>query len=213
MKKSKLIQLVLFVILSITAFFLLRQVSLESIRQLVETNPIFGPIIYVVLWAFLPIGLFPAGVLALVGGVAFGLIQGVVLLVMGASLNMLFMFWISRYLARDYIKRYIYQRHEKLYAWLYTNERRLTQTLLVVRLFPIFSYELVNYTFGLTEIKTKNYLLVSMIGILPGSLAYVNIGDKALDISSPQFILSLVIFGVFIILTSIGVYFYRKKTM
>ena len=59
--------------------------------------------------------------------------------------------------------------------------------LVLLRLIPAVPYNLINYAFGLTGMGLSRYLLASAIGIIPGTLAFINIGDKALDPASPAF--------------------------
>ena len=72
--------------------------------------------------------------------------------------------------------------HTLLYAlWL----------LVVLRLIPAVPYNLINYAFGLTGMGLPQYLLASAVGIIPGTLVFINIGDKALDPSAPAFWLAI----------------------
>ena len=48
-------------------------------------------------------------------------------------------------------------------------------------------YNLINYAFGLTGMGYPAYILASSLGIIPGTFAFINIGDKSMDITSPGF--------------------------
>ena len=72
--------------------------------------------------------------------------------------------------------------------------------LVVLRLIPAVPYNLINYAFGLTEMKLSTYLVFSAIGLVPGTLAFINIGDKALDPTSPDFWIAI---GLLIMLLAI----------
>ena len=63
--------------------------------------------------------------------------------------------------------------------------------LVILRLIPAVPYNLINYTFGLTSMSLGTYLAASAIGIIPGTVVFINIGDKALDPASPGFWLAL----------------------
>ena len=58
-------------------------------------------------------------------------------------------------------------------------------------LIPAVPYNLINYAFGLTGMGLPQYLLASAVGIIPGTLVFINIGDKALDPSAPAFWLAI----------------------
>lgn len=55
------------------------------------------------------------------------------------------------------------------------------------RLIPAVPYNLINYAFGLTGMRYPAYILASALGIIPGTFAFINIGDKAMDLTSPGF--------------------------
>ncbi|MDO4670049.1 MAG: TVP38/TMEM64 family protein [Aerococcus sp.] len=210
-KQQKIVQIGLFLVVVAIGAFFFRGMDIETIRQTVVDSGPLGIVIFELMWIFLPIFLFPVLVLAIVGGIGYGLWFGAFLVLIGASLNMCTMFWISRYLARDLVREYISNHHPKLFRWLYQQTDKLPQTIFILRILPAISYNLINYVSGLTDIKTRDFLLASILGIMPGGLAYVNIGDKALDPTSPEFFRSLLYFGAFVVITSIGVYFWKKR--
>ena len=59
--------------------------------------------------------------------------------------------------------------------------------LVLLRLIPAVPYNLINYAFGLTGMGYPAYILASALGIIPGTFAFINIGDKAMEITSPGF--------------------------
>ncbi|MDO4679971.1 MAG: TVP38/TMEM64 family protein [Aerococcus sp.] len=210
-QQQRLLQIVVFLVIVLVGFFLFRGMSIETIRRAVVDSGPLGIVIFELMWIFLPIFLFPVLVLAIVGGIGYGLWFGSFLVLIGAALNMCTMFWISRYLARDLVRNYVRNNHPKLFQWLYQQTDKLPQTIFILRILPAISYNLINYVSGLTDIKTRDFLIASTLGIMPGGLAYVNIGDKSLDPSSPEFVRSLIYFGLFVVTTSVVVYFWKKR--
>ena len=61
-------------------------------------------------------------------------------------------------------------------------------------------YNLINYAFGLTSMGFPQYLLASAVGIIPGTLVFINIGDKALAPSSPTFWIAI---GLLVLLLAV----------
>ena len=141
------------------------------------------------LFAVLPAFFFPVAVLALAGGLLFGLWRGSLYTFLGAVINCSLMFFLARYVGREKVEALLEKKLSP--AW----HQRLTGLegrggfllLIILRLIPAVPYNLINYAFGLTAMPFRTYLLASAIGIIPGTLAFINIGDKALDISSPGF--------------------------
>ncbi|MCY4524763.1 MAG: VTT domain-containing protein, partial [Halobacteriovoraceae bacterium] len=75
--------------------------------------------------------------------------------------------------------------------------------LLFLRLVPLFPFSLINISMGLTPMKTKTFLLVSWVGMMPGTALYINAGlqlsklHTIKDIFSPSLMVSLGLLGIF----------------
>lgn len=149
----------------------------------------WAPACYVFLFAVLPAFFFPVAVLALAGGLLFGLWWGSIYTFVGAVLNCTIMFLLARYAGREKVEALIQKKLSP--AW----QQRLQNLsgsggfllLVILRLIPAVPYNLINYAFGLTGMPFRTYILASAIGIIPGTLAFINIGDKAMDVTSPDF--------------------------
>lgn len=164
---------------------------------------------YIGLFTLLPAFFFPVAVLALAGGLLFGLVRGSIYTFVGALLNCALMFLLARYVGREKIRALV--RKKLPQPW----QRRLeglggregALLLVILRLIPAVPYNLINYAFGLTEMKLSVYLIFSAIGIIPGTLAFINIGDKALDPASPDFLIAI---GLLIALLAVTALLGRK---
>ena len=157
------------------------------------------------LFAVLPAAFFPVAVLALGGGLAFGLLWGSVYTFIGALVNCALMFLLSRYMGRERISAYVQKRLPP--KW----QARLADAggpqgfllLILLRLIPAVPYNLINYAFGLTDISFGAYMLASGLGIIPGTFVFINIGDKAQQTASPAFWIALGLLGALCILTAL----------
>ena len=161
----------------------------ERIRELLSGLGAWAPWAYMAMFAVLPAFFFPVAVLALAGGVAFGLWQGALYTFIGAVVNCSVMFWTARHFGRKTIEALMEKRLDvKWRQRLDKLEGREGFILLIVlRLIPAVPYNLINYAFGLTGMRYPAYILASALGIIPGTFAFINIGDKAMDITSPGF--------------------------
>lgn len=79
--------------------------------------------------------------------------------------------------------------------------------MVILRLIPAVPYNLINYAYGLTPMTFWPYMLGSAIGIIPGTLVFINIGDKAWDISSPSFWLAI---GLLILLLAVTAFLGKR---
>ena len=162
----------------------------------------WAPAGYILLFTLLPVVFFPVAVLALAGGLLFGLVLGSIYTFLGAMLNCALMFLISRRLGRGRMERYIRQKLPPVWQARLRRAggRQGFWLLVVLRLIPAVPYNLINYAFGLTGMGLSRYLLASAVGIIPGTLVFINIGDKALAPSAPTFWIAI---GLLVLLLAV----------
>ena len=157
------------------------------------------------MFAVLPAFFFPVAVLALAGGLVFGLWQGALYTFIGAVVNCSVMFWMARHWGRERIRALIETRLDP--QW----QQRLSKLegregfvlLIVLRLIPAVPYNLINYAFGLTGMRYPAYILGSALGIIPGTFAFINIGDKSMDVTSPGFWIAIGLLGLLLVVTAL----------
>lgn len=138
-----------------------------------------------------------AVVLTLAAGAMFGLWVGLVVVSFASSLGALLAFLASRYLLRDAVQ----SRFGKSLAPM--NEgiaRDGTFYLLTLRLVPVFPFGLINLLMGLTPIGAARFYVVSQIGMLAGTIVYVNAGSELAAIEAPGDVLSPALLGSFVLL-------------
>lgn len=188
--------------------YFLKGITAQSIRDYVLSFGYVAPLIYIVIWIVLPTIFFPVPILALAGGLSFGLIDGSIYTIIGAMLNSLFMFIIAKVLARDLINSYLKKKLPRKWWDKFENadSKKGFVIVLICRLIPIMPYNVINYVSGLTNISIKNYLLATFIGILPGTVVFLNVGDKILNIGSMEFYISIILV---VLLTVVSIFLGR----
>jgi pyruvate/2-oxoglutarate dehydrogenase complex dihydrolipoamide dehydrogenase (E3) component/uncharacterized membrane protein YdjX (TVP38/TMEM64 family) len=138
-----------------------------------------------------------AALMTLLGGALFGLLEGLVLVsfasTLGASLAML----SSRFLLRDWVQQRFGRRLAGIDAGV---EREGAFYLFALRLVPVFPFFLINLAMGLTRLPLRTYWWVSQLGMLPGTLVYVNAGRELGQLESLAGILSPGLLGAFVLL-------------
>ena len=143
-------------------------------------------------------------VLALAGGLLFGFWAGAAYTFLGAVLNCTLMFFLARRLGKKQVERMLRsrlgERADRIFSFL--EGRRGFLFLVLLRLIPAFPYNLINYAYGLSAMDYKTYILASAIGIIPGTFAFINIGDHMLDLSSPGFWTSLGLMALLLFVTA-----------
>lgn len=117
----------------------------------------------------------PGTLLVIVGGAAYGLWWGLLWSVIGATLGAIVAFWLARYLLHGWFEQRFHHRplFKKLNHTLCHNALRC---VLTIRFSPVSPFNLVNFAFGLTSVPLSAYAVGTLIGIVPGTLAYTWLG-------------------------------------
>jgi uncharacterized membrane protein YdjX (TVP38/TMEM64 family) len=142
----------------------------------------WGPIAFVAGYIVASVALVPAALLTLAAGAIFGVVKGVVVVFVGASLGASAAFLIARYVARGAVERRI-AGNERFAAIDRAIGREGRKIVLLLRLSPVFPFNLLNYTLGLTRIRLRDYVL-ALPGMLPGGILYVYTGKVAGDVAA-----------------------------
>lgn len=160
-------------------------------------------LIYVVQTAF---SLPGAAILSLAAGAVFGVLQGTLFVVAGATVGAVLAFLVSRTLLRDWVVGKFGTRMEGI-------DRGLRKSgfsyLLFLRLVPAFPFFLVNLACGVTGLPLRTYALGTLFGIVPGSLVFVNAGaslaaiETVRQVASPRVLGSFALLGLFALLPTI----------
>ena len=138
-----------------------------------------------------------AAVMTLVGGAAFGLLWGAVIVSFASSLGATFAFLASRFLLRDWVQQKFGQHMRAVNEGV---EREGGFYLFTLRLIPAIPFFAINLAMGLTPIRTWTFYWVSQLGMLAGTIVYVNAGTQLAAIESPAGILSPGLIGAFLLL-------------
>jgi uncharacterized membrane protein YdjX (TVP38/TMEM64 family) len=155
-----------------------------------------------------------AAVMTLAGGALFGLLTGTVVISFASTIGATLAFLVSRFLLKDWVQN---RFRDKLKAVNQGIENEGAFYLFTLRLVPVFPFFIINLVMGLTPISTRRFYLVSQLGMLPGTLVYVNAGtqlaqiDSLQGILSPGLLLSFALLGIFPLLAKKGVAVINKK--
>jgi uncharacterized membrane protein YdjX (TVP38/TMEM64 family) len=148
---------------------------------LVERLGTWGPIIFIAGYVLATVALIPGSVLTLAAGALFGLTRGTAVAFLSATLGASAAFLISRYLARAEVERRLGE-DQRFSAIDRAIRQQGLAIVLLLRLSPIFPFNLLNYALGLTQIRFTDFLIAS-IGMLPGTILYVYCGVLTGDVA------------------------------
>ena len=138
----------------------------------------WGWAIFIGLYVLATVLFLPAFLLTLGAGAVYGILEGTVLVSVGATLGATAAFFIGRHLARDWVASRI-EGHRTFRALDEAVAREGWKIVGLTRLSPAIPFVLQNYAYGLTQVGPRDYILASWIGMIPGILLYVYLGSLA----------------------------------
>ncbi len=138
-----------------------------------------------------------AALLTLLGGALFGVLTGTVVVSFASTIGATCAFLASRFLLRDYVQSKFGKHLSKINKGV---EEEGAFYLFTLRLIPAFPFFVINLVMGLTPMRTVTYFFVSQVGMLAGTIVYVNAGTQLSQIESASGILSPSVIGSFVVL-------------
>ena len=169
------------------------------------TGP-FGPAAFVMTYVVLTLLFVPGTIPSLAAGALFGPVAGTLLTLTGATLGAASAFELSRRLGRSRTERLLRGRAAAADAWI--GERGLGGVI-GLRLLPVVPFNALNYAFGLSAVGRRDHLLGTAIGIVPGTVAFVALGDSITKPGSPGFLLS--VGGVLLLFAASALHSRRRR--
>lgn len=172
-----------------------QQAAIADYRQ---QHPALAVLLYGALYvAVTGLSLPGAAVMTLAGGAVFGLLWGTLIVSFASSIGATLAFLAARFLLRDWVKSRFGTRLQAIDTGV---SRDGAFYLFTLRLVPLFPFFMINLAMGLTPIKTRTFYWISQVGMLAGTLVYVNAGTQLAKLDSLSGILSPALLGSFALL-------------
>jgi uncharacterized membrane protein YdjX (TVP38/TMEM64 family) len=170
----------------------------ESLLASFEKNPLLVSAgffaVYVLVTA---LSLPGAALMTLLAGAIFGLLWGTVLVSFASSIGATLAFLASRFICRDWVQG-------KMGKYLAPINKGIEEEgafyLFTMRLVPAIPFMVINLVMGLTTLKTKTFYWVSQVGMLLGTIVFVNAGSQLAQVTTLKGILSPGLIGSFVLL-------------
>ena len=182
--RSKLTLLGLLTVLVLAALLYLdiQRVLRDALGWISDLGP-WGPTTFIMLYILATVLFIPGLILTMGAGFVFGVLQGSVYVSIASTLGASLAFLIGRYLAREWVSRKI-ESNEKFTTIDEAVAREGWKIVGLLRLSPVFPFNLLNYSLGVTMVSFRDFFLASWIGMIPGTVMYVYIGSLAGDLAA-----------------------------
>lgn len=157
--------------------------TLQNVAQQIKAYP-FTPIIVLLIFTIASVLAFPVTLLIVTAGLTFGPVWGSIYAIVGSLLSALIAYGIGRYMGKKTVKRLAGSLINRL-------SQRLAKhgllTIITVRIVPIAPFTVINLVAGSSHIKLRDFMIGTLIGMLPGILAITVFADSLIKtISDPS---------------------------
>lgn len=145
--------------------------DINRLDELLNMCRNFPPILYILCMTAVPVFFLPGFPFVVLAGLLYGNVLGFFYAMIGASTGAALAFLLSRYIAHQWaLKMFGGGKYEKLQ---HMTKKNGLQVVLILRLIPLFPFTPLNYALGLTSVTFNQYMLATVIGILPACAAFV----------------------------------------
>jgi len=141
-----------------------------------------GVFVFVLIYIFWVSCLLPGSWLSMLSGFLYGTWLGSSVVFVGAFIGAHLTFYLGRTFLKEWAQKKV-SNFPKIQIMEKAVKREGLKVILLTRLSPLFPFGLLNFTYGLSEVKVLDFTL-GMIGILPGTILYCSLGSLALKISN-----------------------------
>jgi uncharacterized membrane protein YdjX (TVP38/TMEM64 family) len=166
--------------------------GISELRAAVSAAGVWGPLLFVLLHGVVCTTPLPRTVFTVAAGVLFGALTGLLAALAGTALAAALSFVLARFVGGPFVERHA---HRAPVVWV----RRRVQhhgllTMISLRLIPAMPFSVMNYGSALSGVGMAPFLLGTVLGVLPGTISIVILGDAAVS-GNPNpilFVVSLV---------------------
>lgn len=198
--RSKLLAVVVLLGLLAATYWLLHETGAlttilngAALRDRIVELGAWGPLTVIALMVLaIMVSPIPSAPIAMAAGAAYGHVWGTVYVILGAEIGALAAFGIARWLGAAALRRWF---GDRLSVGFIGSQNTLTVIVLVSRLLPFVSFDIISYAAGLTVITVWRFAAATLIGIVPASFLLAHYGGEMATGESDRIFISVVALG------------------
>lgn len=198
--RAKLIAFVALLALLAATYWLLREtgglaliMNRAALHDQIARLGAWGPLLVIGLMVLaILVSPIPSAPIALAAGAAYGHTWGTLYVLLGAEIGALFAFGLARWLGGETMRRWF---GERLSMGLLGSQNALMGIVLVSRLLPFISFDIVSYAAGLTVLSLWRFAVATLVGVLPASFLLAHFGGEMATGESDRIMISVLALG------------------
>jgi uncharacterized membrane protein YdjX (TVP38/TMEM64 family) len=169
--------IIIIYILKISKFhFCFGRVNIRSLKRFIEGYGKYSIFVLLIIYAVKPfVMLFPTWVLGVISGILYGWSYGYIISLIGCFISATVGYYLSRFLGKDFVHKITKGKLNKFDKVL---EKDGFKILFLMRLPVIFPYDALSLACGLTSIRYRDFILASVLGVMPEMFAYNYFGNS-----------------------------------
>ena len=167
-----------------------------DVRATVAAAGVWAPLLFLAVHTVVTVSPIPRTIFTVAAGVLFGSTAGLLLTLAGTTLSAIAAFWLVRAVGADVVERYA---PPAAVAWVRSRvQQRGLLAMVSLRLIPVLPFSVVNYASALSGVRFLPFLGGTVVGVLPGTVAVVVLGDAALGGNPPPALLAVSVAGAIV---------------
>ena len=164
-------------------------------QKLVQRSGVWAPIVYILIYSFRSLVFFPASLLTIISGMLFGPWFGLLYTLIGENISANVSFVVGRYLMSD-LEGYVHKKNQ-LFSKIITRIQGSGFLAVLFMRLAYLPFDLVGYSSGIFKLNQKDFALGTLLGTIPGLMAYTFLGSSLIDIN-------FLLLGAIILLASLS---------
>ncbi|TWT07991.1 TVP38/TMEM64 family protein [Planococcus sp. CPCC 101016] len=171
----------------------------NDLRSWILSFGIWSPVIYILVYTVRPLIFFPASVLSIAGGLAFGAWMGTFYTIIGATFGAMLSFYVAKTMGKSLVRKEWTGKAGNIQSQM---EQNGFFYVLLFRFIPVINFDLISYAAAFAKVRFTSFALATLIGIIPGTFAYNFLGSSFVT-GNPKIIVLAIV--VFIVLTVVPI--------
>jgi uncharacterized membrane protein YdjX (TVP38/TMEM64 family) len=164
-------------------------------QNIVQRTGIWAPAIYILFYSFRSLVFFPASLLTIIAGMLFGPWYGLLFTLIGENISANVSFLVGRFLMSD-MESYVHKK-SPLFSRIITQIQGKGFLAVFFMRLAYLPFDLVGYSSGIFKLNQKDFALGTLLGTIPGLMAYTFLGSSMIDVD-------FLLFGAIILLASLS---------
>jgi uncharacterized membrane protein YdjX (TVP38/TMEM64 family) len=166
------------VVVSIVAYAVFgADFNLSDVREYLRYFGVWAPVVFIIFYTLGTI-FIPSTPFMAIAGVLFGFKYGLLYTIIGGLLSLIITFTIARKLGKDRVESVLQNKYLKpLNKYNSRLESGGFWDLIILRIVPIMPFNVLNILLGVSKISVRNYILGSIIGLIPSNILTVYFGN------------------------------------